>query len=118
MSVLHDAEDVFARTTWHGTTLTHANIDDEATVVALLEELSSADFLLKSRAWHWSNPNRAIDGLLTKQVDSFKDINVDLACHVGSIEPVVQLNLVELAQEVVLDPELFQLLRTACLWQD
>ena len=119
MSELDDAVDVLSGSAGDGATLTHADVNHESTVVQVFlawllsrlhEELSRADRSLERASGHGSDPDRTIDELLRKQIDVLKVINVDLARQIGLIELLVELDLVELAQEVVLDPELLQLL--------
>ena len=124
VSELDDAVDVLSGSAGDGTTLTHADVNHESTVVQVFltrlisrlhEELSRADRSSERASGHWSNPDRTIDELLCEQIDVLKVINIDLARQIGLIKLLVELDLVELAQEVVLDPELLQLLCTASL---
>lgn len=104
MSILHNAVDVLTGAAWHCATLTHADIDNETAVVPLLEEVSGLDLLGERLGGHGGHPDRAIDELLGEQVDTLEVVNIDLASKVGLVELLVELDLVELAQEVVLDP--------------
>ena len=115
MSVLNHAVDVLLGATWNGSALAHAHIDDEAALVLLLEESSNRIVFVERLSWQWCNPDGAINVLLGEKINTFEVINVDLASQVGCSHTLVELYLVELRQEIVLNPKFLQLLLATCL---
>ena len=112
MSVLYYAVNVLPIAAWHCSALTHANIDDEAALF-VLEELQNIWLLSEHGFWHWGDPDGTVDELLREKVHALEVINIDRASEVGLIKALVEGDFVVFAQEVVLDPKVFELLRAA-----
>jgi len=118
MSVLHDAIDVALGPARDSPASTKAHINDKAALVTLLEEFGDLGLLFLEYGLlegHGSDPDRPVNELFGEQAHTLEFVNVDLASHLGLNEGLVELELVELAQEVALDPHLLQLLHAAGL---
>ena len=118
MRVLDDAVDVLLCATWDSSTLTHAHINNETALVLLREELGDGELLAEHTTWHWGHPDGPVDVLLGEEVDILEVVDIDGADKVDSLETLVKVNLVVLAQEVVLDPEVLELGGATFLGED